>query len=267
MPVVDLITPWASDPDGFASHAPAHLERIRRQRTPTEPRLPAPTSFGPLVDRARDTSLHQLLRDSRDRLADRGLRAPRFLVLVASSAPGAVAEVLPDPGGNGVALFLDRADDDALVAALAAAMAQLTRWLDPVSPIAAHARRGDWDRWAVAREVPLLEWIYSAGLGVHARTLVAPDAPAHHLLELSRGAFERLRRDERALSTQLAADLPSSGLGVVLRWLEDAAPPALRRDHGDTTIPAGAGRYLAWRELRDRVARLGVAQACGVEAG
>jgi hypothetical protein len=113
----------------------------------------------------------------------------------------------------------------------------------------------------------LLEWFYAAGLGVHAGALVAPTAPEHALVGTSKGAFKRLRHDERALLARLEADLPNTGIGGVLRWLEDDAPPALRRSGEDALIPPGAGRYLAWRELRDRVARVGVAEACGMEAG
>lgn len=266
MPVVDLITPWAADPGGAHSRHPATFEAIRRQRAPTETQLPPPGSFDPIAERARDTSLHQRLREARDRLAEQGLRAPVRLLLVASAAPGPAAEPLPDPGGDAVALFLDRADDDELVRALAAAMAALTRWSHPASPLTPIAGRGGWDRWAAAREVPLLEWCYTAGLGAHARALVAPDAAAHLLVGVSRGAFQRLRREERLLLARLEADLGQTGIGAVLRWLEDEAPPALRRGSAEAVIPAGAGRYLAWRELRDRVARVGLAEACGMEA-
>ena len=266
MPVIDLITPWAADPTGAPPRLRGRLEAIRRQRAPTEATLPPPPSFDPVAGRARDTSLHQRLRSARERLAEQGLRFPAELVLVASAAPGPAAEPLPDPSGDAVALFLDRADDDGLVAALAGAMAALTRWSQPASPLAPLAGRPGWDRWAAAREVPLLEWCYTAGLGVHARALVTPDAAPHDLLGLSAGALTRLRQDERALLALLDDDLPRTGAGVVLRWLEDDAPPALRRGDGDLVIPPGAGRYLAWRELRDRVARVGVAEACTLEA-
>jgi hypothetical protein len=264
MPIIDLVTPWAADPEGFTTRSHPAIETIRRQRSPTEPRLPPPASFDGLTARARDPSFQQRLRDTRDRLVDRGLAAPARILLVASAAPGGTAEPLPDHNGGAVALFIDRADDREILRALGGAMAALTRWSQPVSPVAAQIARGNWDRWIAARDVPLVEWIYSAGVVVHARALVEPDAPPEVLLGVARGNFRRLRRDERALIGQLNLDLPQSGVGVVMRWLEDDAPPALRRGSDGNLIPSGAGRYLAWRELADRVARVGVVEACAM---
>ncbi len=95
MPIIDLVTPWAADPRGFATRAHPAIETIRRQRSPTEAELPPPASFDGLTARARDPSFQQRLLDTRSRLVDRGFVAPARILLVASAAPGSTAEPLP----------------------------------------------------------------------------------------------------------------------------------------------------------------------------
>ncbi len=279
MPILDLVTPWAAaargDADELATFARRHadvLEPIRRQRAPTEASLPAPTTWANLAERAGDTALHQAIRDARDRLVDRGLAAPKRIVLVASGAPGGAFEAIPEPGAETIALFVDRlgvsgregAAAPNAETAVASAMAALTRWTTPGNPVAAIAVRGGWDRWEAAREVRLAEWVYAAGLGVHAaETLGAAPAEA---LGISEGALNRLRQHERTLQSRLEADLDRAGMGLALRWLEDDAPVAMRRGADGTTLPPGAGRYLGWRMLAARVERVGLAEAAGMSS-
>ncbi len=284
MPIIDLVSPWAlaeqaGAHDAFQARWRALLEPIRRQRAPTEAELPAPHEWGGLAAFAADGALHLALRETRDRLVDRGLVNPTRIVLIASAAPGAPFEVIPEPGNSTIALFVDRAgtrrlrpeSGDAaslaarpILAALAAGMAHLTRWTTPGNPIAIRAAAGPWDRWDAARDIPLAEWIYAAGLGVHAAELVG-DGPAT-ALGLSDSEMRRLRRAEHSLQERLDAELDRTGMGLMMRWLEDDAPLAMRRAPDGTVTPNGAGRYLGWRMLAERVARVGVAEAAAMEA-
>jgi hypothetical protein len=52
-----------------------------------------------------------------------------------------------------------------------------------------------------------------------------------------------------------------------MRWLDDDAPPAMRRCTDGFVVPCGAGRYLAWRMLEERVARVGLLEAAELGAG
>lgn len=273
VPIIDLITPWAAaarsgDQDELAAlfrrNAEA-LEPIRRQRAPTESALPAPAAWDTLAEQAADDTFQQRLREARDRLSDRGLVAPQRIVLLASAAPGGPFEVIPGPGATTIALFIDRAPGvTPAQVALAAGMAALTRWTTPGNPIATIAARGHWDRWAAAREVSLAEWVYAAGLGVHAAGWVAERRA--DALGLADGDLARLRQAERALQIRLDGDLDHAGVGLVLRWLEDDAPVAMRRATDGSVIPRGAGRYLGWRMLAERVERVGIAEAAGMAA-
>ncbi len=85
-------------------------------------------------------------------------------------------------------------------------------------------------------------------------------------LGLTDGELRRLRHAERSLQERLDADLEGTGVGLVLRWLEDDAPLAMRRAPDGTVTPKGAGRYLGWRMLAERVARVGVAEAAAMAA-
>lgn len=285
MPIIDLVTPWA-----LAEQAGAHaafrerwsaiLEPVRRQRAPSEPELPPPGDWQAALTAVAEDGLVDRLREARDRLADRGLRAPVRVVLLAAGAPGAPFEVIPEPGDETVVLFVDRVairpagsaaaaalPSQALgngaarpiVAALAAGMGQLTRWTSPGNPIAQLAAMPPWERWSAARRVPLAEWVYAAGIAAHAATLLEPDPAV--ALHLGEGELARLRRAERSLQERLDAELDEAGVGLVLRWLEDDAPLAMRRHADGALVPRGAGRYLGWRMLAERVERVGVAEA------
>jgi hypothetical protein len=205
-----------------------------------------------------------------------GFRAPEQIVLAASTTSGPIAEVIPG-GSSTVILFLDRdpiagtqrtaplhrnAD---VAAALAAAIAIFTRWSDPGlgNPIARIAAQGPWDKWQAAREVPLSEWIYATGIGVHAAIGFGSGVGAQHAapLQMPPAEFHRLRAAEHDLQSHLDADLDHSGAGLLMRWLDDDAPPAMRRCADGFLVPRGAGRYLGWRMLEERVARVGVLEA------
>jgi hypothetical protein len=140
-------------------------------------------------------------------------------------------------------------------------VASLTRWCadDSRSPVRAHLGEA-WDRWQLARTIPLGEWLYTEGLGVHLAQALFPDAPAHRLLGASPGVLRRLRQREHALRDLLEPDLDQAGLGLVLRWLAPQAP-ASARTSGTTVLPPFAGRYLAWRMLEERVKRVGIGEA------
>ncbi len=273
MPIIDLVTPWA-----LAEQAGAHvafrerwsaiLEPVRRQRAPSEAALPPPVDWQAALAVAGEDGLADRLRETRDRLVDRGLRAPVRIVLLAAGAPGAPFEVIPEPEDAMVVLFVDRCRFDQgaasgamrpIIAALAAAMSQLTRWTSPGNPIAQLGATPPWDRWSAARRVPLAEWIYAAGIAAHGAALIEPDPV--RALHLTDGELARLRRAERSLQERLDAELDEAGVGLVLRWLEDDAPLTMRRHADGAIVPRGAGRYLGWRMLAERVERVGVAEA------
>lgn len=297
--ILDLITPWthaAASQDArelrhFRDRHAVPLEMIRRQRAPLLSELPAPSTWKAAAARAADGDQLDAIRATRDRMVEAGFREPAQIVLAASSASGPIAEVIPG-GSSTVALFLDRhpiagpgrAPDLAaeIVAAFAGAIAIITRWTDPRrdNPIARIARQGPWDKWQAAREVPLAEWIYAAGIGVHAaiafgadngdpttdalgygRSMLRPYSGTHANAE-----FRRFRAAEHELQSHLDADLDHSGAGLLIRWLDDDAPPAMRRCADGFVVPPGAGRYLGWRMLEERVARVGVLEAAGMEA-
>ncbi|MGH7593197.1 MAG: hypothetical protein ACRELE_05035, partial [Gemmatimonadales bacterium] len=101
-------------------------------------------------------------------------------MLLAGDGSGDAIEPLPWPDGEAV-LFLDRAPDHrALLAGLACAIAALARWrtADSQSPVRS-LESSPWDRWQASRNVPLREWIYTAGLGVHLGHALLPEVPSH----------------------------------------------------------------------------------------
>jgi hypothetical protein len=266
MRISDLVTPWtqlaasgdAADREAFRRRHSGELEPLRRQRAPTESAFPLhdTPSLGD-VDPA-DLTLHATLRSLGERMAGDGFRLPAAVVLVASPTRGGALEVIPEPGQSLVALALPCE----LPAMLAAGIAMLHRATDPASGtgLSRAAARGMWDKWRWARELPLAEWIYAAGIGVHAaREYVGVDTAT--AVGVSTGAFSRLRTTERALQERLDADLDDAGTGLMLRWLEDDAPLAMRRAPDGFVVPAGAGRYLGWRMLEERVARVGLLEA------
>ena len=157
-------------------------------------------------------------------------------------------------------LFLDRADNErALITALARSLVALTRWrvVDSKSQLRGAAARGPWDRWMFAREVPLGEWLYTEGIGLHLAHALLTELEPHELLGASRSAFHRLRERERAFRELLTPDLSHAGIDLMLRWLSPDAP-GTARVVGDMELPPLAGRYLAWRMTAERVVRLGL---------
>jgi hypothetical protein len=268
--ITDLITPWAHaaasldarEVRAFRARHAVVLDMIRRQRAPLLAELPAPGEWRLAASRAVDDELLSALRAMRDRMVGAGFGEPAQLVLAASAAMGALAEVIPGTAST-VVLFLDRGDDHAV--ALAGAIAMLTRWNDPAmgNPIARIAAQGTWDKWQVAREVPLAEWVYAAGIAVHAAIAPGADAGASRALplQITDADLRRLRTLEHELQSHLDAELDATGAGVLMRWLDDDAPPAMRRCADGFVVPRGAGRYLGWRMLEERVARVGVLEA------
>ncbi len=271
MPLLDLVTPWAAVSttpelhDAFHLRWAGQLDLFRQQRVPLALRLSL-AEAGPLANaltRAGDPSLTARLRGIRETLDELGVSPPKCTtILVASDVPGEAHEAIPSPGDPLVVLCLDRIPDDAaLMAAWARALTALARWVGPgPSPMVPLAASRPWDVWRVAREVPLAEWVYTAGLAEHTVQAVLPGIDAATQFGLSRSAMQRLREQERSLRARLAADLPLAGLGPWLRWMAPGAPPSVRSD-GGPPIPVGAARYLAWRLTTDRVNRIGLGAA------
>lgn len=213
--------------------------------------MPLLVSSAPVLDAETETELRRVA----ERMATEGFASPSTVVIVASDLPGGAVEVIPGDGNGTVALFTPAYP----AAALASGIAMLHRWR--------HTWRGGgaWEKWQVARDVSFAEWIYAAGLGVHAAREYA-GAAEHEALDVSVGAFHRLRAAERGLQARLDADLDGAGVGLVMRWLVDGAPVAMRRAGDGSRIPDGAGRYLGWRMLAPRVSRVGLLEAAGMAA-
>ncbi len=267
MPVLDLVTPWAQASNSgspareraaFRTRWAEPLETFRRQRTPLATLLPLATHPEHAATLARDPALPLRLHEVSSTLIELGIAVPVLTtVLLATEAPGAPAEAVPHAESPLIYLCLDRIDTDAeLVKGWIRAATFVARWSGR------RAVTGPWDRWEAARSVPLAEWVYAAGIAAHAVRAVLPTMPPHDQFGMSRGNFQRLREHERALTERMAADMPLSGLGPWLRWFGDeiGAPPSIRSD-GGPPIPAGAGRYLAWRLTAERVDRLGLGEA------
>jgi hypothetical protein len=276
--IVDLVSPWsvaldaldsARARDAFrARHAP-FLELLRRARTPLLDAIPLATDgdvLRPIARRAADPARQQQLRDLVARAAELGADRCHRVILMAGDGSGEAAEPLPWPDAE-VALFFDMVEnDDGMIVALARATAALARWTAPDSHtlVACDPHRG-WDRWQAAREVPLREWIYTEGIGLHLAQALHPGLPTHQLLGVTQVTLGRLRQRERVFRALLAADLDQRGIGLLLRWLTPATPSG-PRTVGEVVLPPMAGRYLAWRMLEERVARVGLREAIRMEA-
>jgi hypothetical protein len=276
--IVDLVSSWAAAVNGSDSarartafrerHAPL-LDVLRRARAPLSDTMPLgrDVSVLPLLaQRAADPAVQQQIRDTLVRAAELGADRCRDVVLVAGDGTGDAVEPVPWPDADAV-LFLDRiADEPAMVIAIARAVAALTRWsaADSRSTLT-HDPLQDWDRWQAAREVPLREWIYTEGVGLHLAQALRPELLPHVLLGVTPAAFARLRQREKVCQTLLAIDLDRTGIGTLLRWLT-ADVPAGPRTVGRVVIPPMAGRYLGWRMLTERVMRAGLRQAIRMEA-
>lgn len=276
--IVDLVSPWsaaveASDSSqargAFRNRHRVLLELLRRVRAPlldTMPLAMDSTVLRPLARRAADPALQQQIRDTVARAAQLGADRCDKVVLVAGDGTGGPAEPIPWPDAEAV-LFLERIEDETrLILPLAGAVAALTRWgaADSHSTVTFDMRLG-WDRWRSARDVPLREWIYTEGAGLHLAQALQPDLPPHELLGVTQVAFGRLRQREKVFRALLTADLDHRGMGLLLRWLTPAAP-AGPRTVGNVLLPPMTGRYLAWRMLSERVARAGLREAIRMEA-
>lgn len=271
--ILDLITPWVTasgslhiEEDTAAlrrRHAPL-LDLLQRQRAPHADSYPFPVASNVryrLAAQASDPGVQQALRDQLSAADDLGMLTPFSVVLFAGGDDGDPMEPLPGLRPT-VVLLLDRCEDAVDRAlALARGVAALTRWCAPDSESPLRAiDQSRWNRWELARVIPLAEWLYAEGLGVHLARTLMPEAPLHRLLGLSPGALRRLRQREHALRELLEADLDQSGIGLVLRWLTPKAPTSARTS-GNVVLPPFAGRYLAWRMLDERVGRVGIGEA------
>ncbi len=273
--IIDLVSPWAAAVDApqaqsawCARHA-ALLEALRRQRAPHASAFPLATDRAELhrlALRASDPERQQLLRENVSESYGLGVDTAASVLLFAGDDAGDGVEPLPGTAAK-VVLFLERCPDDTdLVVALARGLVAVTRWSsrDSLSAIRA-PNAGEWDRWQSARDIPLSEWLYTEGLGLHLAQRLLPDVPAQRLLGISTGAVHRLRDREHTLRALLDADIDQSGIGLVLRWLTPDTP-ASTRTTGTTVLPAGAGHYLAWRMVAERVERVGIGEAVRMAA-
>jgi hypothetical protein len=273
--IVDLVTPLARIADDAAHQLHLHareqalLDRLRHQRAVIAVTPDAPEERERLEQLARDVrernlpdTLHDLARAARDH----GVDVAVTLVLAATErGDGDDIEVLP-VGHPTLALLLDRLEGPAVVP-LARGLAALTRWCDPAS--ASAVRRAlsltEWRRDTFLDLVPLGEWIYTEGLGLHLAQALQPALEPHELLGVGKAAFARLREHERALTLLLEGELTSQGRRPWSRWLGGGGRLPSRALNG-SMIPVAAGHYLAWRLTAERVQRLGLAVALREEA-
>jgi hypothetical protein len=263
--IVDLVSPWmaaveASDTvraqlEFRARHA-SLLDLIRQQRVPHLAELPLSDdrpSLRLIRERAIDQATLAMLSDTAARASTHGADGCRSIVLLPAGADDAPAEPLPGLSGTVVAFIRADPISDADFVAFLLAVASLTRWER------VHRWSGAWNRWEAARNYPLREWIYNAGLGLHLALSVL-EIETHQALAVSRTAFARLRQQEKALLAHIDGDLDQRGTGLVMRWLVPSAPNSLR-SVGGVTLPPMAGHYLAWRLVSHRVARAGLRDA------
>ena len=271
--ILDLVSPWTAAvtaPDAtracalFRERHAGLLAALSRQRAPHLDAYPLPEDpqeLRRLASRASDLDLQQLLRDLLRAAVTLDALEPATVVLVAGDDGGDMVEMLPGPR-PAIVLLLDRcADSVDLHVSLARGLASLTRTSAADSESAQRAAMRDpWDRWELAREIPLGEWLYTEGMGVHLAQSLLPDVPLHRALGASRGALRRIREREHTYRALLHADLDHTGLGLVLRWLTPQAPASVRTT-GGIVLPPLTGRYLAWRMTAERVARIGIGAA------
>lgn len=274
--MVDLVTPLVPPPGGSEQGHPhlhprerALLDALHRQR-----RVIAafPTTdhqlhrIRALADRLAESDLVDTLRRGVATAFELGVAPdPTLLIAATEEGGGDAVEVIPAPQLL-LALLLDRLDDHPLVP-LARGLAALARWSDPAS--ASAVRRAlaltEWQRDDFLALIPLAEWIYTEGLGLHLAEALQPTLEVHDLLGVSRTAAARLREQERLLMSLLEEELPLQASASWYRWLGEEGRAEARHPSG-TRIPLGAGRYLAWRMTAERVARTGLAAALREEA-
>lgn len=270
MHIVDLVTPWATslrDHGGEREFRLRHADLfgvVQRQRAPTATQLATPPGLEAVAARLSGADETSALHAAAGDLARQGWRLPERVILWAGAEPGPASEVIPHTPDYTIVLFLDRVSESTAIAALVQSIAIGHRWTDPERQNAI-ARighmSGGWDRWQVAQDVVLAEWIYTAGIAVHALADHFREWSVEALLNVSAAEFTRLRTQERALRSQLEKEMDGTGIGPVLRWLSDEAPPAMRRSSNGRTLPPAVGRYLGWRLTRTRVQRVGALAA------
>ncbi len=270
--IIDLVSPWcaaveAGEGSGSEAafrraHAP-FLDLLARQRNPLGGDLPRVADRAALCqagETARDPALHRTLRaavaDSREHGAD----WPAEVVLFPGEGAGATFEALPHPVAAVVLLVDCDRGADQLATDVARGVAALTRWRDPESASPVRSMAAPWDRWQLATQVPLAEWLYTEGIGLHAAAAIAPWLAPHRLLGLGPAQWQRLREREKQLRALLRADIDHAAVDAVNRWLDWSG------ERGERDVPAGAGRYLAWRMTADAVAEVGVRRALRMPA-
>ena len=265
----DLVSPWltavsaadsARAQQGFRARHAALLESLRLARAPVLEVFPLATAIEPLhrfAGRAADPETQQLLRDAAGRAVALGANRCAMITMLAGDASGAAGEPLLHPEAQ-VVLFVEiAANTNELIVALAGAVAAMTRWSGSAPVVR--------DRWEAARTLPLREWIYTEGMGLHLAAALLPGLSPHQRLGINHAAFTRLREREKIFRTLLDADLDEHGIGLPLRWLTPDAPLG-PRTVGDVVLPPAAGRYLAWRMTADRVERMGLREALRAES-
>ncbi len=251
----------------FAQQHANLLDALHHQHAPDRPTLDLATDrslLRLLAARTAGRAAQHRIAGVMERAAAAGADIGCDVVLLAGDARGDLLEVLPHTNPPTVVVFAELAGGGAdgvrrLHTAVARGVALATRWrsADSASELATGA---EWDRWALARDVPLSEWIYSEGVATHLALAVEPQSAPHLALGVSRGAYALLRQQERVLRAQLAPELVRTGVGPMLRWLVRGAG-SQAHSSGVGRLPDGAGRYLAWRMTVERVERLGLRDA------
>lgn len=276
--LLDLASPWSAALEGsdsarlrtiFHNRHRARFDLLGRQCAPGG-QLPLPldrTVARRAAQRAADPALQQRIRTLLDDATALGIDQCRLVVLLPAATDEPTAEPMPAPE-PWLALFVAAAGSDAqLLGVLAQALTAVTRWTadDSLSPMLAF-RELPWDRWERARDVPLSEWLYTEGLGLHLAAMLLPELSSAECLGINTAEYTRLRDRERTLRALLDVDLDQVGLGLVLRWLTPGTP-AGPRTVGDVVIPRRAGAYLGWRMVADRVGRVGIGEAVRMGSG
>lgn len=276
--ILDLVSPWLAAVEAtdstrargaFRNRHATLLEALRLVRAPSLDTLPLATDVNQLhalARRAADPTTQQLLRDTLAHATALGADQCRSVILLAGDVTGDAAVPLARPDAAAV-LFVDQLKgDNSIVVALARTCAAIARWSAPDSAsLLARVPGAKWDRWEAARNIPLREWIYTEGLGLHLAAALRNGLQTHELLGLNQAAFSRLREREKVFRALLDTDLDERGIGLLLRWLTPGAPLG-PRTVGDVVLPPMAGPYLAWRMTAERLKRVGLREAIRMEA-
>ena len=271
--IVDLISPWLT---ALESTAPSARAAFRERHAALLALADAENTDGGLVTdaaqvrllarRAADPAWQEALREHGRRATALGADQCHTIALVARDE-GHDAVYTINAGEPAVVLSLTHlGDDDAIVVALARGMATLARQRSPHSAAPQGVRDAlTLPSLAAARDVPLREWIYDAGIAAHLATAIAPTLAPHTLFGLHHSAFNRMRERENTLRALLDRDLDERGIGLVLRWLTPTTAQG-PRTIGDVVIPPMAGQYLGWRMTAERAERMEMREMLVAEA-